>query len=185
VVGEILEALIDPEQTLELGVVGIAQDDVMVLTDDSLPWNNSLLHLNLTVDVGNLCEGCSLSVCFLNGRQQDVCLGYDHGRDRSLFLDRERSGRNDFNPNFSRRLSAVRELPVGVPPGSLHIQAFLDLVAVEVFFDGGMTPMSALFYPDEPFTFVEIRHHALGNINSRLSVQAGSVLQGMKSIYDV
>lgn len=102
-----------------------------------------------------------------------------------MFLDRERSGRTDFNPSFSRRLSAIREIPLDGANNILQFEAFLDLVAIEVFFDGGMTPMTSLFYPEEPYTFVEIRHHALGNINSRLSIASGSVFQGMKSMYEV
>lgn len=110
--------------------------------------------------------------------------GYDQGRGDALFLDRERSGVTDFNPNFRRRLSAVRELPLASPSSTLQVEAYLDLVAVEVYFDDGMTPMTSLFYPGEPYTFVEIRHHAAGNINSRLSLGTGSVMYGLQSIHD-
>ncbi|XP_021946443.1 levanase [Folsomia candida] len=184
VVDEIVEKLVDPNQEISVGITGIAPDTTMYLTD-SVPWNNSLMHLNLFIDVGGLCQGCSLSICFLNSKEQEICSGYDHGRERPLFLDRERSGRTDFNPSFSRRLSAIREIPLDGANNILQFEAFLDLVAIEVFFDGGMTPMTSLFYPEEPYTFVEIRHHALGNINSRLSIASGSVFQGMKSMYEV
>lgn len=74
VVDEIVEKLVDPNQEISVGITGIAPDTTMYLTD-SVPWNNSLMHLNLFIDVGGLCQGCSLSICFLNSKEQEICSG--------------------------------------------------------------------------------------------------------------
>jgi sucrose-6-phosphate hydrolase SacC (GH32 family) len=67
--------------------------------------------------------------------------------------------------------------------GTLTVEAFLDFVVIEIFFDDGITPMTSLFYPQEPYTVVQIRHHAQGNDKSQLRIRNGSSLQGMKSIF--
>jgi len=36
----------------------------------------------------------------------------------------------------------------------------MDVSAVEVFIDSGLTCMTALFYPDMPYNKLEVRHHA-------------------------
>jgi len=106
-------------------------------------------------------------------------VGYDEGREFGIFLDRTRSGRSDFNPNFSRRLSGAREIQTS----SIRFQVYVDVVAIEMFVDSGLSTMSSLFYPDEPFTKVEIRHHAQGNSDSKL-VLTSAVLQGLNSMFN-
>jgi len=151
----------------------IMADDIFNLTDSS--WNNPLMYLDLTFDISGLKDRSSISICFLNSLEQDVCLGYDEGRHDGIFLDRTRSGHTDFNPSFSRRLSAERD----TLNKSIRFQIYVDVVAIELFLDSGLTSMTSLFYPDEPYTKVEVRHHALGNTDSKLVLTSG-MLRGLK-----
>lgn len=99
-------------------------------------------------------------------------LGFDKGRERPFFLNRSDSGFVDFAPNFSRRITATRERS---STEAIKFEIYWDVTAVEVFIDGGLTCMTALFYPDEPYTILEVRHHGAGNPGGTLVISSGSI----------
>jgi hypothetical protein len=74
IVDELASNLVIPEEQLNIGEVEILPDTFLILTD-SLPWNNSLIHLKMMFDISGLCEGCSLSICFINQIGQEICTG--------------------------------------------------------------------------------------------------------------
>ncbi|OXA50955.1 Levanase [Folsomia candida] len=78
----------------------------------------------------------------------------------------------DFAPNFSRRITATRERS---STEAIKFEIYWDVTAVEVFIDGGLTCMTALFYPDEPYTILEVRHHGAGNPGGTLVISSGSI----------
>nr|WEI57531.1 putative GH32 family protein [Tomocerus vulgaris] len=158
-------------------------ENITILADDVLDLstlNNPLLHLDLTFDISRLSNGASLAICFVNSQSQEVCTGYDKGRERPLFLNRELSGLADFHPNFPRRASAIREATTD----TIRFEIYVDVSAVEVFVDSGLECMTALFYPDEPDTGVEIRHHAVGNDDSVIVLLNGYV-EGLLSMTEI
>jgi fructan beta-fructosidase len=97
--------------------------------------------------------------------------GYDKGRASPIYLDRLRSGNVDFNPSFSKRATATRELF----SDTMEFQIVLDVSAIEVYVDGGLTCMTALFYPDEYYTKFEVRHHAANEDQGVLAISSGFV----------
>nr|WEI57528.1 putative GH32 family protein [Yoshiicerus persimilis] len=64
------------------------------------------------------------------------------------------------------------------------IEIYLDVSAIEVFVDSGLTAMTGLFYPDEPYTGVEVRHHADGHPESNLILLNGFV-EGLLSMNEI
>ncbi|MFG6486185.1 glycoside hydrolase family 32 protein [Roseateles sp. BYS78W] len=76
----------------------------------------------------------------------ELLIGYD--RDRTAwFIDRRRAGRVDFHPQFAGCHSAPR---LATAPQS-DLQLYVDATSVELFADDGLTAMTCLFFPREPF----------------------------------
>jgi len=158
-------------------------ENITILADEVVDMSsleNSLLHMDLTFETSGMDNGASISICLVNSRGQELCTGYDKGRERPIFLNRELSGLADFHPAFARRASAVRE----ITRDTIRFEIYADVSAVEVFVDSGLTAMTAIFYPDENYTGVEIRHHAVGNENSRLLLLT-SFVEGLLSMNDI
>nr|WEI57525.1 putative GH32 family protein [Pogonognathellus flavescens] len=158
----------------------VGADEVIDLKSEDF-LRNPLMHAVLHFDTENMSVGASLSICFLNSLRQEICTGFDKGRERSIFLNRELSGRSDFHPEFARRASALRQISSPI----IQFEIYLDVSAIEVFVDSGLTCMTALFYPDEPFQTVEIRHHANGNPSSTFTILPNGQVEGLKSIYEI
>jgi sucrose-6-phosphate hydrolase SacC (GH32 family) len=63
-----------------------------------------------------------------------------------LFLDRTRSGKTDWSPDFPARMTARLKHP---QLGSIHLEIVVDKNSVEVFADDGETVLTSLIYPSE------------------------------------
>nr|WEI57533.1 putative GH32 family protein [Tomocerus qinae] len=156
--------------------ITIAADEVF----DMSTLNNPLLHIDLTFDIHEMKNGASIAICLVNSLGQELCTGLDKGRERPIFLNRELSGLGDFHPAFARRASAARE----VSRETIRFEIYVDVSAIEVFVDSGLTCMTGLFYPGEPYTGVEIRHHASGNPDSSIVLSTGFV-EGLLSMGEI
>jgi fructan beta-fructosidase len=165
--------LVNEDQKYKLSsATEIGPDNTLILTD-SIHWRNTLLQLDLAFEISEFGPSSSISICFYSASTEgaELCLGYDEGRERNLFLDRERSGDSTFSDRFPRRATATREIREKI----ITFQIILDVSAIEVFVDGGLTCFVSLFYPQVPFDLVEVRHHALSNPDSRLTLLAAFV----------
>jgi sucrose-6-phosphate hydrolase SacC (GH32 family) len=148
---------------------------------EGFQFYKTLLEVNLRFDIGGLKGTSALSICFINTGGEELCTGFDHMKEpaKKLFLNRERTGDNDaISTFFTGRLTAGRE----VETSQITFRIVLDVSAIEVFVDGGLTVFTTLFYPNEVLDRVEVRHHA-GSPDSRLLMTYAS-LHGLKSIYD-
>jgi len=135
------------------------------------------MYLDLTFETAEFGDHASIAICFVNKFEQEVCTGFDKGRKENIFLDRRRGGSSSFNPTFSRRSAATRAISKSI----IRFQIYLDVSAIEVFVDSGLTCLTSLFYPDEPFTSIQIRHHSGRNPGSKL-VLSSVLVQGLKFI---
>lgn len=79
-------------------------------------------------------------------------IGFDQ-RQNHFFVDRGWSGSNDFSPNFNARAVAPR---VSMRE-QINFTFVADVSSVEVFFDNGLTVMTALFFPEVPLTKMKIK----------------------------
>lgn len=93
------------------------------------------------------------SICAFNDVNEEVCFGFDSTH---WFLDRSKSGDLKLNDEYERTLSAraARE----INDESTSIRIFLDVSSIEVFTDGGLTAMTALYFPSKPFDKIYISH---------------------------
>lgn len=162
-----------------IGLEEIPANGVKVL---ELGFENPLMEIELAFSIQGIRGPSSIAVCLLNSLQQELCFGYDHNRAKGteIFLNREKTGNlNCMGPNFYPRPVSGREST----SSELTFKALVDVSAIELLVDNGLTAMTVLFYPDEPLTRVEVRHHASGNDDSRVVLSRASV-QGLNSIYD-
>ena len=107
------------------------------------------------------------SFIFSNAKGQSVKAGYNEEKN-AFYIDRSRAGASDFYPGFatihySRRIAQTNES---------RIIILLDNTSLELFADDGLTTMTEIFFPDQPFNNVhqEISRKPLNDIKiSRLS----------------
>ena len=86
-----------------------------------------------------------------NENGETLKIRYD--KSRNLFqMDRSASGDVGFSPSFSNVSTAPR-LSVS---DTLSFSMILDVSSLEVFFDGGLTNMTALFFPGKPFNKIRV-----------------------------
>nr|WEI57532.1 putative GH32 family protein [Tomocerus qinae] len=169
-----LSQLRNPEQVYSPPNIGVISSGGIFLLTSGSPFQNPLMEIDLTVEF----EGyVSFGICFFNSLAQELCFGYEHANNQ-FFLDRTKSGNVGFHPDFSKRALATRESR----SKTINLKIFLDVSAVEIFADDGLTVFTSLFYPEEPFTFAHI-HHYIGEAETRLELKSAK-LQGLRSIYD-
>lgn len=148
------------------------------LTSD-LSFGNPLLEIDAEFDtnLNTRDPSASFQLCFFNSLNEEVCLGYDYGKN-SIYLDRTKSGNVSFETNFGQKVIAKRESRSKI----VQFKIYLDTSAIEIFGDGGVTAMTALFYPTEQFSYLKIAFNS-ANSNNELSVRSISV-RGLQSIYN-
>lgn len=93
----------------------------------------------------------SFSVVLSNKAGEKILIGYDKTRN-DYFIDRTASGKIDFEKGFAARHTAPR-LAVD---GRLHLTVLIDAASVELFADGGLSVMTAIYFPHENFTDIRL-----------------------------
>lgn len=93
----------------------------------------------------------SFSVTLSNTAAEHLIIGYDKGGN-NWYIDRTRAGISDFNKDFARRILTKR-----IARGqNTDITLIVDAASVELFADKGLTVMTAIFFPNEPYDKVVI-----------------------------
>lgn len=95
-----------------------------------------------------------LATCALvlaNSKGEQLTIGYDKAANQ-YFIDRTKAGNVSFSPKFAGRHTAPR-LATGT---AADLTLYFDASSVEVFADRGLTVMSELFFPTEPFSELKL-----------------------------
>jgi fructan beta-fructosidase len=87
------------------------------------------------------------SITLSNSNHEKLILGYDKGTN-NYYIDRTSSGKTDFEKNFAARLVAPR---ISNSP-NMDMILIIDKSSVEMFADKGLTNMTAIFFPDQPYS---------------------------------
>ncbi len=98
----------------------------------------------------NLASQHSFSLIFSNPSGQFLRAGYDE-RKNAFFIDRTRAGRSDFYPGFA----TIHYGPRIAQSKDVKITLILDQASLELFADEGLTTMTEIFFPDQPFTALQ------------------------------
>jgi fructan beta-fructosidase len=92
----------------------------------------------------------SFSLIFSNASGQNVKAGYDEEKN-AFFIDRTQAGRSDFYPGFA----TIHYAPRFARSDDSKITLILDNTSLELFADGGLTTMTEIFFPDQPFNALQ------------------------------
>lgn len=88
----------------------------------------------------------SFSFTFGNSKGQFLKAGYDEEKN-AFFIDRTNAGQSGFDPQFA----AVHYAPRLAKSNDSKITIILDNASIEFFADRGLTSMTDIFFPDQPF----------------------------------
>jgi len=93
-----------------------------------------------------------ISIILSNNLDEELIIGFDK-KQNEYFIDRTRSGKTNFQPDFAARHFAPRF----TTNPKMEISLLIDISSVELFADGGLTVMTEIFFPSEPFNQVSIQ----------------------------
>ncbi|HJS55705.1 MAG TPA: glycoside hydrolase family 32 protein, partial [Chitinophagaceae bacterium] len=103
--------------------------------------------INLSVDSPK-----DLSITLSNQSGEELIVGFDKEQNR-YFIDRTRSGKIDFQPDFAARHFA----PQFISSTKMNLSLVIDVSSVELFADDGLTVMTEIFFPNKPYNQVTIQ----------------------------
>ncbi len=98
----------------------------------------------------NISDLHSFSLIFSNQSGQTLKAGYDEEKN-SFYIDRSKAGISDFNPGFAGIHYGPR---IGQSKDSKIIM-ILDNTSLELFADQGLTTMTEIFFPAQPFNSMQ------------------------------
>ncbi|MGZ3813662.1 MAG: glycoside hydrolase family 32 protein [Mucilaginibacter sp.] len=87
-----------------------------------------------------------------NDLGENLVIGYDNVK-KQYFIDRTKSGKVDFNREFAKVAFAPR---LTNEPSS-NMELVVDASSIELFADNGLTVMTSVFFPNKPFTRLQIQ----------------------------
>lgn len=94
------------------------------------------------------------SIILSNDIGDKVVFGY-YSATKKYFIDRTKSGKVDFNPEFAK-ISFAPRLSTAE---SSDVELIIDASSVEVFADNGLTVMTSIFFPNKPFSHLLIQNN--------------------------
>ena len=132
--------------------------EMTVLQGDKITMAEGSGHtIDLTADTGvnpasgrltfTLDKAASFALEIANASGDTLVLGYDAAA-KQYFIDRSKSGLVNFEQGFGKKQVAPRLSADDM----LTIDLVLDKASVELFADGGLTTMTAIFFPRKPLT---------------------------------
>jgi fructan beta-fructosidase len=111
------------------------------------------------------------SIILSNDEGEKLIIGYDNAN-KDYYIDRTKSGKIDFNTEFAKSAHAPRLTSVN----SSNIELVVDASSIEVFADNGLSVMTSIFFPDQPFNHLQMQSNKAGTIRK-------VVLLPLKSIW--
>lgn len=90
-------------------------------------------------------------ISFSNSLNEVIEVGYEKDK-REFYIDRSHSGKVDFHTEFSNIATAPRISE----KEDVDLTLILDHASLELFADGGLTTMTAIFFPHEIMTQVHV-----------------------------
>jgi fructan beta-fructosidase len=95
------------------------------------------------------------SIILSNDKEEKLIVGYDNIGKR-YYIDRTKSGKVDFNPEFAKISYAPR---LTNAPTS-NIELVVDASSIELFADEGLSVMTSVFFPNGNFIHLQIKNHS-------------------------
>jgi fructan beta-fructosidase len=147
--------------------------ELATINAKSLSLNN--LSVNKTLDLSSKVAGfksqyvLKVSMAQLKGytiklsnkKSEELLIGYDEAKNQ-YFIDRTKSGKVSFQKDFAGQAKAPRFTTAK----NSDITIVVDKASVEVFADGGLTTMTAVYFPNGDFTDLAITANEKLNIKN-------------------
>ena len=127
--------------------------------------NGEKVKLNYEMDLSSITESSSgtfklnlgleeiqsFSIEISNDQDEKIVIGYDQEENR-YYIDRSRSGKVNFHPEFGKIHYAPRMTTKQV----LDLQLIVDVASAELFADNGRTVMTSIFFPNKDYSKIKI-----------------------------
>lgn len=94
----------------------------------------------------------NVSLTLSNAAGEKVVIGYDKGTN-AYYIDRTASGKVDFEKGFAARHTAPRLSNAA----TLDLTFVIDVASVELFADNGLSVMTAIFFPNTPYSSITLQ----------------------------
>jgi len=94
----------------------------------------------------------SFTFTLANEKGEKLVAGYD-AKTNEYYIDRSNSGNISFEPRFKNKQTAPRLTNAAGSTCTIVI----DAASIEIFADGGLTNMTAIFFPTAPYTAVSFK----------------------------
>jgi len=92
------------------------------------------------------------SIHLSNETGEELVIGFDK-KNNQYYIDRTKSGKTDFQKDFAAKHVAPRF----ATHSTMDVSLVIDVSAVELFADDGLTVMTELFFPKIPYNKISIR----------------------------
>ena len=93
----------------------------------------------------------SFSIKLSNTTDEQLVAGYD-AKENTWYIDRTKAGVSDFNKDFAKRITTKR-LTTGK---GTDLTLIVDAASIELFADKGLTVITSIFFPRQPFDKIVI-----------------------------
>lgn len=134
----------------------VTRQNISVTKNFDIPANtkDKILpcRLNLTMNTSK-----DFSVRLSNAFDERIIIGYDKTKNE-YYIDRTKSGKTDFQKDFP----GCHTSPRFSKNNTANLSLFIDESSVELFADDGLTVMTEIFFPNEPYNHLQIQ--SAGNI---------------------
>ena len=104
-------------------------------------------RLNLSLE-----EIKDFSLIISNDDGEELVIGYDK-KQNQYFIDRSKSGKTDFHKEFAAKHVAPRL----TDKTKMNMSLVIDVSSVELFADDGLTVMTSIFFPNNPYNQIHIQ----------------------------
>ena len=93
----------------------------------------------------------SVAFVFYDKAGEQIVFGYNNVK-QEFYIDRSAAGKTDFHPGFG----GVYTAPRINKDKELNLQFVIDRSSLEVFADGGLTVMTAVYFSQQPLTRMKV-----------------------------
>jgi fructan beta-fructosidase len=97
-------------------------------------------------------KATDFSLTVSNKIGEEIEIGYDKNK-KQFFIDRSKSGKVDFEKGFAGRHTAPRI----ASKAPINVSVIIDVSSVELFADDGLTTMTSIFFPNEPYNKIYLQ----------------------------
>lgn len=108
---------------------------------------------------GDFANSNDFELTLKNSLNENIRFGYESSK-KQFFIDRTNAGLMDFENNFKGRHYAPR---ISNNP-SIQFEALIDVSSIELFFDGGITTLTDIFFPSENFKSLQLISNGKSNL---------------------